>query len=418
MDPREVRNDKRRKVRRLVDVEVTHVSLVDRPANKTPFKLIKRDQSQEGESPMHISIKNMFGSRAPEVTSVIADTRPKAEAVAKMLMDGDKAEITEQDGLFVVRKAGTKPAEDERLIHMGKAAGVAYTVGNLQKELRLYDMEGENFTDMVQSEGFVPGLMVGMDALHATIRNIAMSEETNSADTFREKVANAMDEFAQYVDSLIGALPEKAFKFEKALAATGAQPIHFTPEGFNAEVYAAVFGDEAPTPSATMQENPAPETTTETTTETAPAEQVTADPATPPATPAQETASQGETPQEQPAAASADDPPKPDNLEELPRGTPEQTAPTAEEVIERTMDALTKKMGESLAAAMAPVNERLAAQDRAVERLTKAMGSTVATTPDEDGDNVVRLSKGEQKGESYGAEGPPLMDTAYNLKRG
>lgn len=415
--------DKKRKVRRLVDVDVTHVSLVDKPANRTPFKFVKRDgsESEKGEFPMNITLKNMFGSRAPEVTSVIADTREKAVAVAKMLIDGDNAEITEQDGVFVVRKANAGESPEERLIHLGKRTGIAYTVANLRKELRLFDMDGEGFDDAVKQEGFVPGLMVGMDALHQTIANIANAEDTNSPDVFRDKVSKAIEDFGNYVSSLIDALPEKAFKFEKALAAVapaGSGKLHFTPEGFNAEVYDAVFGGEAPNPSADMKEADAAPT------ESAPVEATDkpadAAPAAEASAPAEGAEGADKPAQEADAAASAEgnEVPKPDNLEELPEAPSKEAAPSMEEVVREALAELTKDVGKQIADAVKPLAERADATDAALDKLTKAVGGSVATTPEEDADNVVRLSKGTEPGGGYGGGEPPLMDTAYNVNRG
>jgi len=247
--------------------------------------------------------------------------------------------------------------------------------------------------------------MVGMDVLHQTIFNIAMSEDTNSAADFSKAVTGAVAEFSKYVESLIGALPEKAFKFEKALAAVtpqGTRALHFTPEGFSAEVHDAVFGDEQPgTPKADMKDTDAGKAGegTDKGAETPAA-----------ATPTGEAPKAGDTP-----APAADA--KPANLEELPEGTPETKGASAEEIATAVIDAVTKSMGTQIADAMKPLADRLDKQDAAVGKLTKAVGGAVATTPEaDDDDNVVQLSKGDGASGSGGGV-PPLMDTAYT-KRG
>ena len=398
------KNGKKRKVRRLVDVDVSHVSLVDNPANRTPFKFIKSDH-KERDSQMNITLKNMFGSRTPAVTSVMADTQAKAIAVAKMLMDANEVELSEQNGIHIARAKGEDAPANEQIVHLGKSTGIAYGVSHLQKELALYDIETENFDEAVKQEGFVPGLMIGMEALHSTIRNIAMSTDTSSADAFRSGVRNAVEDFADYVDSLIGALPEKAFKFEKALSViTPTGPVHITPEGFNAEVYDAVFGDEQPETSKTMEEAAAPEA------EEAPKAEATEAEAAP--------AAEAEEPKEE-AQAAADDgmPPKPDNLDELPAGERGPTAADIEKMFENMVAGLTKTVEDKLDAAVKPLAAKAEATDAALDKLTKAVGGTIATTPDADSDNVVTLQKGEQ-GASGGDGYIPLIDTAYNVKRG
>lgn len=419
MPYKDKKDDKKRKVRRLVDVDVTHVSLVDRPANRTPFKFVKREETpqEKGIKPMNIHLKNMFGSRGPEVTSVIADSRDKALAVAKMLLEGETAQVTEQDGVFVARKSGTESSPEERLIHLGKSVGVAYTVTNLRKELRLYDMETEEFDDAVKQEGFVPGLMIGMEALHTTIRNIAMSEDTNSPETFRDKVQNAMQDFNEYVSSLIEALPAKAFKFEKAVAAVAHAPdtpLHYVPEGFHAEVHDALFGASAPAQApAQGQETPAPATATP-----EPAPQASAPESPAPAPAAQETQPPAQATATAPEQADPADT-KPSNLEELPpsqQGAQGVSGAQMNAALEEMLESLTKKVGDQIENAVKPLAARLDATDGAVSRLTKAVGGQVATTPEEDG-NVVHLAKGQEQGEFRGGGEPPLMDTAY-MKRG
>ena len=369
---------------------------------------------------MNITLKNMFGARAPEVTSVIADTKEKAVAVAKALLDGEEATLEEQDGLFIARKSGSKPDANERVIHLGKTAGVAYTISNIQKELVLYDMEGENFDEAVKQEGFVPGLMIGMEALHTTIRNMAMSEDTSSPEAFREKAAKAIEDFGAYVDSLIGALPQKAFKFEKALVAHA--PNVLTPssarptEGFDAEVYDAIFGkppvEVAAVPDTTAEKPAEAEAATTTTeapaTAEAPAEAPKDAGSAHPAT--QEAGKEGE------EASAAD--PAPANFEQLPLTEDEkaraETDPSA--VLASALEELTKNIGTQIAAAVAPIKETVASQGDAISKLSKAVGGTVASTPEED-DNVVTLSKGAAARDVSGGGEPPLIDTAYRTQK-
>jgi len=412
--------NKKRKHQRLVDVDVTHVSLVDRPANRTPFKFVKRDEETEtkGAFPMHIGLKNMFGSRGPAVSAVMADTEAKAREVAKTIMVEGTIEITEQDGVFVARKQGVAPTDDEQIVHLGKTVNVAYAVANLRKELVLYGMESEDFAETVQKEGFVPGLYTATEALHTTIRNIAMSEDTNSPEAFKTKVDKALTDFAGYVDSLVSSLPTQAFKFEKALmvvspnGAGAARPA--LPDGFSDNLYDAIFG---PSESSTdkdvdkVKEEAGVPTGKEG--EEKPAE---AAPAPEDAPKAEEAPKEGE-----PAAAApaGEEAPKqeaaPANLEELPKGKEEaQVDPAA--VLAEAMAELTKNLGTQISEAIKPLADRMDKSDEATAKLSKAIGSSVASTPeaDEDGGNVVDLAKGNP-----GNSNPPLLDTAYRAsKRG
>ena len=388
----------------LHDVDVTHVSLVDRPANRTPFKFVKREDGTEtkGDFPMNITLKNLFGTRGPLVTSVIAKSEAQARGAAVLLMDGDKAEISETDGMFVVRKSGTQPTDTEQLVHAGNAVGIAYTVDNLKKSLSLYDMEAATFGDAVKTEGFVPGLMIGMDALHTVIRNIAMDEDTKSPDDMKNKVSKALGEFGGYIETLISELPVQAFKFEKALMVVSPTEIGgmgaVPGEGFQSEVYDAVFGDVTkPAEAADGAADGDVEETLTTSPENAP---VAAD------APADDAVED--------VKADA----KPDNLEELPEGT---STPNAdfEASLNAMMDALTKSIGgqiSQVAKSVEGLATRVQAQEATQKKLAKAVGGSVVTAAEEDPANVVQLRNNDNGGGSDDGASMPLMDTAYSRK--
>lgn len=408
----------KKKVRRLHDVDVTHVSLVDRPANRTKFKFIKRDGStaEEGQFPMNHMLKTLFGARSVAVASVIANTEAKAMAVAKMLLpDGATVEVTNTEGVFVAREQGVAASADERLVHMGKTAGVAYTLSNLAKELQLYGMDVGTFDEAVKQEGFVPGIMIGMEALNITIRNIAMSEDTKDADTFRAGVKKAMTSFASYVDDLITSLPEKAFKFEKALVAIGGNTTAsaaLAGQGFTNEVYDAVFGTGASPDVATGATSAAPVAAVAEAGETPAADAG--------ASVAPAKAPEGQTAGAVAEAAKAEEPAAPANLQELPAGTAAtDTRANFETEMKTALTDFAKSLTTQVAEGLTKVTESVAAlgarmdkQDGQVATLAKAVGGTVAGAPAVDPDNkVVPLVKGEQ-GDI------PLMDTAYRAKRG
>lgn len=410
----------RKKVKRLHDVEAVYVSLVDHPANKTPFKFIKRAGAKSEEAMNH-SLLKMFGSRSPAVTSVIAKSQARAEALAKVLMpDAKEFTITKEGDVVQVRNSATPETEGEQVIHEGEKTGVAYTVANLDKALSLYDMDSTSFDEVVQKEGFVPGLMTGLDALHSTIANIAMSEEVTDADQFKKQVGDAIDAFSNYMDGLITSLPQTAFKFEKALIAVRSpnfDAANGVPGAFDAETYDAIFGDEKP---ADGQEATAGGDTSD----------ATADPAEPSeggAQAAQSEAGEAGSPSAEAATGeagagdtasasqAAQDDPAPANLEELPKGEGEAT--DLEKVVAEAMAALTKSLEPQFKAitdSVGALSEKVDANDGKVEALSKSLGSTVATTPDTDegGGNVVEIRKGAEGGE------PPLLDTAFAVNRG
>lgn len=440
----------KKKRRRLSNVDVTHVSLVDRPANRTPFRFIKTEDhtATEGAFPMHVSLKNMFGLSAAQVTSVIAKDEATVRKLAPILMEGDEATITEQDGLFVARKSGTKPNDRETVIHHGKSAGVAYTVENMVKGLSLYDAETTDFDEALRKNGFAPGVHVGVDALLQTIFNAAMSDDTSDPAAFKATVSKAVDQFGVYMGELIDALPATAFKFERGMMAGVTKALlavrspnkigDGVPGSFDAEFYDSVFGDGEATTEA---QDAASDAGT-------PAEGADAsgegntpageDAAQTGSGEAQEAAKEGVHPAEHDADTPADSQPAtvtdddaaaekdkavaeakdgeavakndPPNL--VPETKPAPPAVDLEAAMSAMMDKLTKAIGE----AVAPITQRLDATDAAVQKVAKSMGETVLTEPDADSGNVVALSKGAQDA-SPGFSEPPLMDTGHRRVR-
>lgn len=417
-------HDKDKKKRKyLHNVEVSHVSIVDHPANQRAFQIIKRkDGAQNGEPTMHVTLKNPFRKSDAHVTSVIATDEARGLAAASVLINAEcTVRKDEESGLYEIRKTGTQSGDHEQLVKPhDEEFGLAYTVvaERITKALDLFGSDSKSFNEVIQKESFVPGLMSGLDALHTTIANIAMSEDTNSAEAFRTAVEDAVDDFKKYIGGMITSLPETAFKFEKAVVASGADlPEGATrplPGGFDEETYNAIFG---PAARATGL---AP----------ASAEEAEGSEAADAAAVAegQADASEGEAQAEVDAAAAhADDSDK--DKEAVAAEATEATEPEAEteatddddpqptdsvdfeKALAAAMAAVTKSVGETIAAALQPVTEAQARTDAAVAKLSKTMGSTVVSEPEADGaQNVVDLRKEATSGHI------PLLDTAYSRK--
>jgi len=437
----------KKKTAKLHDVEVSHISLVDRPANMTPFKFVKRNESaSKGENTMQMSLKNMFGKQAATVVSVFAKSAAAAEVLGAMLIEGDLTDVKSDGSVHVIRSADAPADVKETVVHMGYDLGVAYGVTgmeDLQKRFALFELDSENFDDALKQEGFVPGIMLGLDALHTTIRNVAFSDATEDAAAFKTGVAKAVADFGAYVDDMITSLPVAAFKFEKALVALSPNELGIrspSEDAFNTDVYDALFKPadvaETPTPEATpaaeatpatvADETPpnkdadaaeapvaagAPDETSQGSEDASEASEVATDTSASAEAAAEPVTEEG-APSPAPEVEAA---PAPANLEELPLDAAPKTS--KEDTFAEAMEALTKTLSgqiTGIAEAVSKVSDRLDKSDAKVEALTKDVGGSVAGIPDEDvANNVVSIQKEEPSGDI------PLMDTAYSsAKRG
>lgn len=418
--------NKKDKKQRLVNVDVTHVSLVDSPANQTPFKFVKREDgtSTKKDKPMHVSLKNLFGSRGPAVTSVIASTEETATKLAKMLMaDVTKFTVSKEDDVVSVRNSETSPTNTEQIVHLGDKLGVAYTVEGVAKSLALYDNDSEVFADTLQKEGFVPGLYIGTDALQTTIRNIAMAEDTTSPEIFSKKVNKALEEFSKYIDNLVTALPVTAFKFEKSLVVISPNQLapSRAPDGFASDVYDALFGDNDPKADADadVKADADADVKADADGDTKPAEADAADPADADASPADASGDvtaagadgdDGVKADVDASLAVADADPAPSNLVELPDDA-DTSVVDMEALMAAAVENITNAVGKQIETVAKTVDDLGTRLDNEVKSLTKAVGGSVASTPDED-NKIVDLHKASN---SDGSD-IPLLDSAYRSR--
>ena len=200
---------------RLSGARVTHISLVDTPANKRRIKWIKSTGGGD------MKLRKMLGlePKGPRVVAAFGETPEEAARVAKSV--GIEGSPEDCGGVY---RVGTDPAEGAVGIYAGNGSG--YVIENATKALSTFNGESLSFSDVVNQEGFFPSLNLGMNALATTIMNAARSDEVESKEQFAEAVQNALTEFAGFASGLIENLPEQAFKFERdALAVSNQAPV-------------------------------------------------------------------------------------------------------------------------------------------------------------------------------------------------
>jgi hypothetical protein len=213
------------KVKEMTDAEPTYVSLVERGANKIPFKKLAADEAplDKGGSPMlNFSLKRTLDS--------VFKTEPAQPAVLAVIRKGDENDADKQ----WLEARGFKAA------HIQKTDADA-TIYAANEDVAL---EGENivaiktddqtvvicsfmpfgesnsFKENIDAQGFLPGIDVALSVLRDTLINGLF--DSAGADEANSKISKAVKEFGVHVTGLAQALPTEAFKMDPVYKADDA----------------------------------------------------------------------------------------------------------------------------------------------------------------------------------------------------
>ena len=205
------------KAREMTDAEVEYISLVNRGANRTPFKVVKaHDQNHKGGGSMIDLAKKILGAKekAPQAPEIVAVTIRKADGwckLAKAVEDaGFKGEREEQEGLVMLTKEGEEHNEEDLVaIKLSDDLGIF-----LAHAKKMFDpfYESVSFADNLGTAGFFPGFQMGTEALFSTIR-ASLGGDVSKEDV-RKNIGRALKEYSNFILKLAEDLPEVAFKLD------------------------------------------------------------------------------------------------------------------------------------------------------------------------------------------------------------
>lgn len=204
---------------KMSDAHVSHISLVERGANRIPFKVIKQENHMSQFA--GIDLGNLFGTRkseakAPEVVAVVTMKGEGFESIKKQVEEAGFAvsDVKEMEDGSMVFKQGEGEFEDGTVIRLNDDIAI------VTKGFSPYNMDvsaGDvSFADQCAAKGFYPGVDAIMNTLSDAVRNITY----NAKDPNEAKVAvtKLFSEASAYVAAFVGSLPVKAFKLETCYA--------------------------------------------------------------------------------------------------------------------------------------------------------------------------------------------------------
>lgn len=232
----------------LEDVDVIRVSLVDRGANRVPFRFTKRD-SQEGDGVAGLDLGGFLRRK-----EVVAKVEP-AELVAVAF----SAEVNADSAKALIEQAGLKV---DNLVEAGDGGKLYSQVeGDFSPEgltfMQLTDQWGVflkgadkvakqaretlSFKDNLGSAQFIPGLFLSMDTLSSTVMGIL--DEADSRDEAVGAIKDATSSFGEFVGGLAEQIPADVFKLEEIIAESGETQPEADASGSTSTVDKAEGGD-------------------------------------------------------------------------------------------------------------------------------------------------------------------------------
>lgn len=232
----------------LDDVNVTHVSMVQHAANRTPFKIVKTEAIPNDAAMQKVADKvRKFFSEGKGPANVTAIYLHKSEAKLRMpqlkdlgfRVDKDHAEF---NGDVLVLKQEGYAADDEGSV-VTLSDTIAVQVDTIAKDFCSWNATTV-FGETLQSMGFYPGVRVAQDALMETIYQIMY--KANSPEEAATDLKAATDAFGKHVVGLTKLMPQTVFKFEQMLA------VEFEPSTVQSTETPIIKSDEAMTQKTTV----------------------------------------------------------------------------------------------------------------------------------------------------------------------
>lgn len=251
-------------VKEIIAAEADFVSLVDRPANRIPFRIMKSEDgvtatlTKEDKS-MSIDLGRIGqlltkkAPAAPAITTFVISKTVPGEAADKIVTDAgfSTEHKSETADAYVYKQAEIK--EGDAVVQLTDT--VAITVTGLSKAFYDYDYQSASFDIVNATNGFYPSLFMGMNALETTVSNIL--NKSYSAGEAKPQIKDALADFVKYASMVVDSLPEQAFKAEviaKSADLSGVTRTTAVPSG----IAQSPMSSEADKPQEVRTESPEP----------------------------------------------------------------------------------------------------------------------------------------------------------------
>lgn len=270
------------RMKELTEADAEWISLVDRPANRFPFRIKKTEGAEETETDQEndmtikVHLREMLGlskaeDREPHVAALIIRTKDQEALVPQFEEAGFRVDaLAEADsGMTVIKQDDDFNGQDCVYFKANDDVAVAIKGEGVVKAFSPF-LETSSFAETMAAGGFLPTLMIASEAMQDTVRTVLRNSEDRKAAV--SKIQDVLKEFGDFVSTQVGALPDNAFKCEDITVekAKAKKPQHPCPDGEtrnpctgacqktekaeggdNAEATKKVEGEEDPTETVT-----------------------------------------------------------------------------------------------------------------------------------------------------------------------
>lgn len=203
----------------LKEVAVTRVSLVDRGANRSPFKIMKRDAQGDKMGILNKLFKGTTAVAAPAVIAIATAKSADQEALkARLTAAGFSVEkVAETDDSVVYLQPGAP--EDVTTLEgtvLKYDENTVAILANVKKDFCPWQMDNATFGDLVQVEGVYPTVSTAMDVLTGAI--FSAINKAASPDDAANAISTAFDDAKSFMQGAARSLPVAAFKLDQFVA--------------------------------------------------------------------------------------------------------------------------------------------------------------------------------------------------------
>jgi len=203
------------KAAELLDTDVQFVSLVDRAANRLPFRITK---SEDGTMQLDLYElgRRVFKADPKEPTVAVvmisktANLEAQVERLAKAGLNMETPDETADDFISYVQP--DVEVKDEVVMKLDDevALVVSHVGASMKKQFESFNFEDTTFKEVFATEGFFLSMHMAADMFGFTVNNI-MQKADSPADALAQ-IEQAGNDFVQFLKGLVGAIPVHAFK--------------------------------------------------------------------------------------------------------------------------------------------------------------------------------------------------------------
>ena len=216
------------KANELTDASVAFISLVDRGANREPFRIIKRAGDETDMIDLSNGLKGLFKkseARQPAVALVAFSKGYNPDAALALLKKADLTAVGDgqetDDGFVIQTLDGIKDLDQVVLFKLSDdvAIGVRFDEPEtVKKGFSGYDYESTDYKAVLGTNTTMPMIGVAMSALQDTVWNIMANSDT--VDVAKKDITKALKDFGGTVGEIVDRVPATAFKLEAAVSKT------------------------------------------------------------------------------------------------------------------------------------------------------------------------------------------------------